>query len=689
LYARASARPRAAARPVGVPFPSTVARAVAMTSDETLRGSPSAGAWRPTDGAGSTDPLLRLMHSAQIGLSIGNCRGELLDANRAFVDLVGYSVEELRALGWRAITAPECAERDRAALDELTARGATKPFEKRYVRRDGSRVPVMVSAARLDPDADEHVTFVIDARARQDSEERLMRTNALLRAVSEGTSDLIYLYAKDVEGRFLFANPAAQRALGRSAAELIGLTDADLLSDREQAARIRENDERVMRNRRAEVIEETAGAQETTRIYLSTKSPFFDEAGRVAGIVGISTDITERKRMEESLRELDRRKDEFLALLAHELRNPLAPLRTGIELLARLPADDERRSGTLESMRRQVLHLTRLVDDLLDAARINQGAIALRPESVKLSDVVARSVEIVRPVIDARRHRLDVSVPAIPAVLQVDATRIVQVLDNLLSNAAKYTPAGGLLRLSAAVDRDHATIEVSDSGVGMSRDTLAALFEPFSRARDTEDDPGGLGIGLWLSKRLVMLHGGTIEAHSDGTGKGSRIVVRLPLADTLPPTASPPTAERASPAGPADAVPVGVGHSARVLIVDDNPDAAETMAELLGTMGYECRTAADGPSGLERALEMRPEAILLDIGLPGIDGYELATRLRASPTAAGALIVALTGYGRPEDRVRSKRAGFDAHLVKPVDPDALLDLLASRIPAVRGTAGPP
>lgn len=666
----------------------TVASAAAMSADDALRDPLASGAWRPTEGTAATDPLLRLLHNAQIGLSLGNCRGDILDANRAFVDLVGYSLDELRALGWRAITAPECEERDRAALEELAARGATKPFEKHYVTRDGSRVPVMVSAARLDPAADEHVTFVIDARARHETEERLMRTNALLRAVSEGTSDLVYLYAKDVQGRFVFANPAAQRVLGRSAAELIGLTDADLLADPEQAALIRENDARVMRNRRAEVIEETAGAHDTARVYLSTKSPFYDEAGEVAGIVGISTDITERKRMEESLRESDRRKDEFLALLAHELRNPLAPLRTGIELLARLPADDERRSGTLESMRRQVVHLTRLVDDLLDAARINQGAIALRPESARLSDIVARSVEIARPVIDARRHRLEVSVPPIPAVLRVDVTRIVQVVDNLLSNAAKYTPEGGLVRLAAQVDRDHATIEVSDSGVGMSQATLTALFEPFSRAHDAPDDPGGLGIGLWLSKRLVMLHGGAIEAHSEGPGRGARIVVRLPLADTLPPGAAVPSPTRASPPAVAP-VPGGNAQAAKILIVDDNPDAAETMAELLGTLGYECRTAADGPTGLARAVEMCPEAILLDIGLPGIDGYELAARLRATPATAGALIVALTGYGRPEDRVRSKRAGFDAHLVKPVDPDALLELLAGRIAAGRGRAETP
>jgi signal transduction histidine kinase len=376
--------------------------------------------------------------------------------------------------------------------------------------------------------------------------------------------------------------------------------------------------------------------------------------------------LAERSRIEEALREAGRRKDEFLAMLGHELRNPLAPVRNALHILRAQRPDDpvvEEMGGLME---RQVAHLVRLVDDLLDVSRIARGKIELRKQPVDLAAVVGRAVEASRPFLDGRRHRLEVALPAEPVVLEADPDRLAQVLSNLLHNAAKYTPPGGHVRLSAERQADAVEIRVRDNGIGIRPEMLAGIFEMFAQA---DRVPGrlaeGLGLGLSLVKSLVEMHGGSVAAHSDGPGRGSEFVVRLPAAATCPDY---PEENRSWPRQPAT-------RPRRILIVDDHLDGADSLAMLLRFWWHEVEIARDGPEALAAARAFRPEVVLLDIGLPGMSGLDVARQLRKEDTAAGAALVALTGYGQPDDRLRALEAGFDHHLVKPVDLTSLHELL--------------
>jgi signal transduction histidine kinase len=381
-------------------------------------------------------------------------------------------------------------------------------------------------------------------------------------------------------------------------------------------------------------------------------------------------EVAQRRRAEEALTEADRRKDEFLAMLAHELRNPLAPIRNAVGLMRLTGVADPRLSWCRDVIDRQVAHLSRLVDDLLDVSRVTRGLIHLRSETVELAAVVNQAAETVRPMLEERRHVLAVALPAQPVCLRGDPTRLAQVFGNLLHNAAKFSDDGGRIALTAAREGGRVVVRVRDSGVGMAAEVLPHIFEPFTQGdRSLDRAQGGLGVGLTLVRRLVELHGGTVEAHSDGPGKGSEFVVRL--AEAPAPAAPSPDGRRAPAAGPS---PGG----RRVLVVDDNGDAAESLALLLRLAGHEARVAHDGPGALKEAEAFPPDAVLLDIGLPGMDGYEVARRLRRLEGARSATLVAVTGYGQDDDLRRSKEAGFDHHLIKPVDPSTLYDLLRAR-----------
>jgi two-component system CheB/CheR fusion protein len=399
-----------------------------------------------------------------------------------------------------------------------------------------------------------------------------------------------------------------------------------------------------------------------------------DERGEAAYLTGVCLDVTEFKELEESaqrqvqaLADGERRKDEFLATLGHELRNPLAPIRTAVEALKLINPDAPALQRMLEVIERQALALARLVDDLLDLSRIAQGKFCLWTEPVEVTAILARGVETSLPIIEARRHDLHTTYPDAPLWLEADPVRLVQVVANLLNNAAKYTPEGGRIWLSSAREKGEIVIRVRDTGVGIAGEMLERIFEPFIQAdRSLERSEGGLGVGLSLVRRLVELHGGRVEAVSDGPGKGSEFVVRLPAVPAAP------RGDHLPPSPELD------GQTCRVLIVDDNPDAAESLALVLTCAGHEVRTAYSGPAALGLVGEFRPDAVLLDIGLPGMNGYEVTRRLRLRQEFAHVLFVAVTGYGGEEDRRRSREAGCDFHLTKPVDPRALLDILASR-----------
>jgi two-component system CheB/CheR fusion protein len=387
------------------------------------------------------------------------------------------------------------------------------------------------------------------------------------------------------------------------------------------------------------------------------------------------------KKVAETLKEVDRRKDEFLAMLAHELRNPLAPLLNAAHLI-QASNSAETLAAAGEIIERQVRHMARLIDDLLDVSRITSGKIQLRKEMVNLADAVRRAVESVAPLMKARRHELTVSLPPTPVRLHADPTRLEQVLSNLLNNAAKYTPEGGHIALEVeppratavtAVARPPAdvTITVRDDGVGIPEDMLERIFDLFIQVGRSLSSVSqwGLGIGLALVRTLVAMHGGSVKAYSDGPGKGSTFVVRLPLGAQGKEDASSlaPRPEALAPSPPV-----------RVLVVEDSRDAAATLGLLLRGLGHDVQTAHDGPSALEAAQQHRPDVVLLDIGLPHMDGYEVARRLRQQPDMQAATLVAMTGFGQDEDRRRSFAAGFDHHLVKPVDPYELQKLLARR-----------
>ena len=396
-------------------------------------------------------------------------------------------------------------------------------------------------------------------------------------------------------------------------------------------------------------------------------APIHDGRGRLAGVVLVFRDITERRAVERTLRDNDRRKDEFLAMLAHELRNPLAPIRNAAHTLGLLGTPDDRVQWVSGVIERQVELMTRLVDDLLDVSRITSGKVTLRREPVAIAAVIAQAVEIARPPAESRKETLEAEVAAGVGWVDGDQARLVQAVGNLLDNAIKYTEEGGHIRLTARAEADEIVIAVRDTGVGIASDLLPYVFDLFTQAdRSLERRQGGLGIGLTLVRRLVEMHGGRVEAASEGPGRGSEFTIRLPrLALEAPAPASAPAPDR--PAGPARRVPV----------VDDQPDSTDSLALILRLRGHEVRTASDGPSALEEFARYRPEVVFLDLGLPGMSGYDVARRLRAMPEARDVRLVALTGYGTEADRERTRAAGFDVHLAKPVDPQAVETLLAS------------
>ncbi len=405
------------------------------------------------------------------------------------------------------------------------------------------------------------------------------------------------------------------------------------------------------------------------RWHLLRSVPVHDDSGRLARRFGTATDVDDLKRAGEALREADQRKDRFLAVLAHELRNPLAPIRNALRLMRGLGGDEPDRAMA----ERQVIHLARLVDDLMDVSRVATGKIELRKRTIDLGTVARRAIEAARSAIDARGLALALEIPREPVFVEADPTRLEQVLWNLLSNAAKYTDPGGTIRLTAAREGDDAVVRLADTGIGIEPAMLAQVFEMFVQAREVAGrSDGGLGLGLSLVKTLVELHGGRVEASAPrSAGAGSTFTVQLPAA-AAPADESPSVTDTNEPAG-------GVSPPRRrVLVVDDNVDAADSLGRLLARIyGQEVRVAHDGPSALRSAEEFRPEVVLLDIGMPGMDGYEVARRLRGRPDSSAATLVALTGWGQESDRQKSRLAGIDHHLVKPVEPETLRDILAT------------
>jgi signal transduction histidine kinase len=409
----------------------------------------------------------------------------------------------------------------------------------------------------------------------------------------------------------------------------------------------------------------------TRLVVLAHAVPIFDDAGKITGAVNVVIDITDRKRTEQRLQEREReladgarRKDEFLATLAHELRNPLAPIRNSLALLQLAAAGNGGLTQVHEMLERQVNNMVRLVDDLMDVSRITRDLIELRREPVELADIVTAAVETAKPIVEAGKHELTVNVPSEPLILEADPVRLTQALANLLNNAAKYTERGGQIWLSARREGARVVVSVRDTGVGIPTAMLPKVFELFTQLdRTYSRTQGGLGIGLTLVKRLVEMHGGEVEAYSEGPGRGSEFVVRLPLAS------GPPIAHVST-------TPEAAVMQRRILVVDDNRDAADSLGMLLQVQGADVHVVHDGPAALAALPTYRPSVVLLDIGMPGMDGYEVARRMRQQLNGEEVTLIALTGWGQDQDRRLSEEAGIDFHLIKPIDYEALLGLLA-------------
>jgi len=394
-----------------------------------------------------------------------------------------------------------------------------------------------------------------------------------------------------------------------------------------------------------------------------------DELSLMQGVCDQVAVALERERLIGALRDADRRKDEFLAMLAHELRNPLAPVRTALEVFRLRMWQDEVILRAIASADRQVAHMTRLVDDLLDVSRITRGKVELKPVPLPLADVVEGAVQACEPIVTQRRHALTVSIPPETILLNADPTRMTQVVANLLHNAAKYTPAGGRIHLQAERQGDELVLSVRDNGIGLKPDMLHRVFDLFVQVDPGSDRAqGGLGLGLTLVRSLVEMHGGSVSARSEGLSKGSEFTVRLPLPPETPAALALTTSTKA-------AVAAARLEPLHILLVEDNPDIRETLKDLLELHGHRVEEASDGRSAVDMVLSQRPQVALVDIGLPELDGYKVAELVRASAGGANTRLVALTGYGHPEDRKRALDAGFDAHLVKPVSSDDLSQIL--------------
>lgn len=480
--------------------------------------------------------------------------------------------------------------------------------------------------------------------------------------------------ATDTHGVVTLMNGVAEALTGWRSAEAIGQPLANVFRIVNERTR-GEVDSPVVRALRDGVIVGLANhtvliaKDGVERSIDDSAAPIRLPGGQPIGCVLIFRDVTERRKYEQALLEADRRKDEFLATLAHELRNPLTPIRNSLHILRRVGSDREARDRFVEMTERQVTHLVRLVDDLLEVSRITRGKIELRKETVDLTTVLRSAVDMVRPHVHSSAHRLLTRLPAEPLWVHADPVRLIQILTNLLNNAIKYTGEGGSqIRLTARREDDIVVVSVRDKGTGISPEMLPRVFDLFVQGEQgLARTGGGLGVGLALAKRLVELHGGTIGVKSEGKNKGSEFWFTLPLAD-LPDCGSVPLKRREKRRD---------GIRRRILIVDDNHDAADTVAELLQSEGYDVATHYNGYGVEQKASDFKPDVAILDIGLPEIDGYEVARRLRRLSSFGALRLIALTGYGYAEDLSKAKAAGFNAHLLKPADPEKLINCIES------------
>jgi PAS domain S-box-containing protein len=523
---------------------------------------------------------------------------------------------------------------------------------------------------RFNEGIDQSLSYVIKAFTEQvgQSNQRflneLRESEAHYRSLAELSPDALLVYQ---DGRYVYTNPAAAHLFSMDdGVEIVDQSPFELL-DPDQHERLREQIQNVLEGGNVmHEIEYRWEKLDGTHMEVAVSTGPVKWSGKPAVQV-IARDIGKRKQQERALLEIDRHKDEFLATLAHELRNPLAPIQTGIEVL-RLSSDDNTKAKSLDMMERQMVHLVRLVDDLLNISRISRGKVSLRFEMLDIGDAIRKTVEANKSSLYADRQ-ISIDLPPESLIVKADAVRFTQIIGNLLDNAVKYTSTNGHIWISASRVEQQVKISVRDDGIGIDPDKIDNLFQMFMQVDTTRI--GGMGIGLALVRNLVELHGGTVEAHSKGLGYGSVFIVTLPLADMY-----------TKPSLGIKSAPVNLKRK-RVLVVDDNKDAADTMGMLLELLNSEVRTVNDGPAALSLLKEFHPDIILLDIGMPEMDGYEVAKRIRAQKAMAGTRLVAVTGWGQERDRQHSLDAGFNDHLTKPASMEDLKRVMAHSGPSIK------
>ena len=604
---------------------------------------------------------------------MANPDGHIFWYNRRWYDYTGTDFGQMQGWGWQSVHDPVALP---IVMEKWTASIATgHPFDMVFPLKGADGV-FRAFLTRIEPVKDDGGRVVrwfgtnTDISEAKRAEELLRHSERRLRAIMDSLPQKVF--TATATGAVDYCNPSWAEYTGVAPGEG-GWAKYLHPDDGADTARIWQHSMATGRPFQSEHRFRSADGE--YRWHISRARALADADGRVAMWVGANTDIDDQRRTADELRdvaarlsEADRRKDEFLATLAHELRNPLAPIRNALQVMRLAPDDGETVEKARTMMERQIAQMVRLVDDLLDVSRISRGKLDLRLERVELAAVLSSALETSRPLIEAGGHALTVVLPPDPILLDADMTRLAQVFANVLNNAAKYSDPGGRIAVVAELRGDAAVVSVRDTGVGIPPDMIPTIFDLFTQVdRSLEKSQGGLGIGLSLVKRLVEMHGGTVEARSDGQGLGSEFAVRLPV------IAGEPTAEPPRPIGASEAPSV----RRRIAVADDNVDSAESLGQLLELLGNDVRTANDGMAAVALAAEFRPDVILLDIGMPKLNGYEACRRIREQPWGKTAVIIALTGWGQDDDRRLSKEAGFDHHLVKPVDPAELERLLAA------------
>ena len=695
-------------------------------------GHSAAPARSDPEDTGSADALLAaIVESSDDAIVSKSLDGRIISWNGGAARLFGYAAEEAIGKPITLIIPPDLHAEERQILDKIRRGERIDHFETLRITKSGRMIPISLTVSpvrnargevigaskvardiSLQRENQRLLSTEADALAKLNQKSsRLWRSRNLKEGLDEILAAVIELLDADkgniqlVEERDKVLNIVAQRGFQPEFLEFFRAVSAD--DDSACGRALRTGQRIVIEDVEADPlfaplrpVARTAGF----RAVIST--PLFGNDGTPLGMVSthfssvhrpaeqdlrrldlylrLAVDFIQRCNMEqmlrqreEALRDADQRKDEFLALLAHELRNPLAPIRYALATSKKAGRTPEQRKRAEEVIERQIAHMSRLLDDLLDVSRITRGMLELKKIRTELTSVIGTGIEAARPILDAKRHVLTLDLPSEAVRLEADPVRLAQVFSNLLINAAKYTDPNGHIELRAVQEGGDVVVTIRDDGIGISQEMMPRLFTIFSQAYPAlERSEGGLGVGLSLVRGLVTLHGGQIEARSEGANRGSEFILRLPTGD--------PAAERLDPAIDADVTPTA---GLRLLVVDDNRDAAESCAMLLELSGHLVRTAFNAGQAMEVATVFRPHALLLDIGLPDVTGYELARQIRATPWGQGAILIAVTGWGQEEDRRRAFEAGFDHHLTKPIEGEKVESLLHALAETIHGAAG--